>query len=128
MIMLLRNERKLRILVIGEEIGELITGFLIDNGYYSTVLKVKNRLSEISEELKKEFYDVLILTNNGLTPDQISVVIPVVKNVVPKIIVMSGYYRDDLINHWKALGAYEFLPMPFRVNVLGEKLKILFTK
>ena len=57
-------------------------------------------------------------------------VIPTIREKYPKMIIMvvSGYYTEELVQCWKKLGADDTLPMPFRLEVLVERLESLLTE
>ena len=74
--------------------------------------------------------DIIVLTNSGAGPLYIADVIPTIRELYPKMIIMiiSGYYTEELVQRWKKLGADDTLAMPFRLEVLVERLKSLLTE
>jgi DNA-binding NtrC family response regulator len=116
-----------QILVIGDSIGELIKKILIRGDYQVTVLRAYARFDLVYEALKKGCYRAILITNNTMGPDQISRMVPIISNYYPgvRIMVLSGYNNDKLIQGWEKSGADCFMPMPFECEDLKEKLRKL---
>jgi DNA-binding NtrC family response regulator len=116
-----------KILVIGDTIGDIIKKILIRADYQVTVLKAYARFDIVYESLKKGSFRAILITNNTMGPDHISRMVPIISNYYPgvRIMVLSGYYNDKLIQGWQKSGADCFMPMPFECEDLKEKLRKL---
>ena len=123
-----------RLLIVANELGDFISEVLEPLGYQVTIIRGSNiREPEgvqcIFRELKNG-HEIIILTNNKVGPWYFEDVIPTIRELYPKMIIMvvSAYYSEELIQRWKTLGADDFLSIPFRIEVLSERLESLLSE
>jgi response regulator RpfG family c-di-GMP phosphodiesterase len=71
---------------------------------------------------------MVLLTNNGLRAIDIQALIPEIKKKYPaiKIFVLSGFSTPEFIKNLKKEGIDDFLPMPFTLDNLVEKVTSIF--
>jgi DNA-binding NtrC family response regulator len=125
---------KWKILVVGEldSIGGFISTALNKIGLNATVVDssryIKETCVEIYGELSRKNYDMVLLTNNGLRASDIQALIPEIKKKHPaiKIFVLSGFNTPEFIKDLKKEGIDDFLPMPFTLDSLVEKVTSIF--
>lgn len=126
----------LKVLVIAEldSIGQFISNLLSREGFDVTVVdssrSVKETCMEIHAELSRKNYDVVLPTNNGLTPNAILDLIPVIKRENPgsNIIVLSGFKTQEFIRDLKERGIDDFLSMPFAPDDFVQKVKTILIR
>jgi tetratricopeptide (TPR) repeat protein/DNA-binding response OmpR family regulator len=125
---------KLKVLVVArlDDMGGFISKILNRQGFDVNVLdtfrQVKETLSEIPAELSQRKYDLVLLTNNCLTPGMILNLVPEIKrsNSGIKIIVLSGVSTPEFVRDLKKQGIDDFLPMPFAHDDLVQKVTSIF--
>jgi DNA-binding NtrC family response regulator len=114
----------IRVLISGVEIGEIISEWLGSEG-------IRSRIVVRSESLLSEFragnYEIVILTNNDIRPDEILDFIAELKKLDQnvKILVMAGWMSDNFPQKAMALGISGFLRLPFKPDVLKKWVKDL---
>lgn len=120
----------LKVLVIGESdsVGGLVSKILSRKGFDVTVVDACFRPEKIHAELSRKKYDMILPTNNFLSPGQIQSLIPEVKTKYPavKIIVLSGFNTPEFVRDLKEQGIDDFLSMPFSPDDLVEKVISIF--
>jgi len=104
-----------RILVVGDTIGDIVARFLRPNGWPVTVLRETANIQAVYQTLSRNSYGAVLITNDTLDVSHISTMVPIISNYFPgvRIMVLSGYYDDELVRSWKLSGAACFIPMPF---------------
>jgi len=125
---------KWKILVVAElgSMGGSISNALNKIGFNAIVVDssryIKETCMEIYGELSRKNYDLVLLTNNGLTPSDIQVLIPEIKKKHPaiKIFVISGFNTPEFIKNLKKEGIDDFLPIPFSFDNLVQKMTSIF--
>jgi len=125
---------KWKILVVGEldSIGGFISTALNKIGFNAIVVDssryIKETCVEIYGELSRKNYDMVLLTNNGLRPSDIQVLIPEIKKKHPgiKIFVLSGFSTPEFVRDLKEQGIDDFLSMPFSIDNLLQKMTSIF--
>jgi DNA-binding NtrC family response regulator len=125
---------KSKILVIGEldSMGGFISTLFNKKGFDVNVVDtsghVEETYSKIRAELSRKNYDMVLLTNNGLRPSDIQALIPEIKKKHPaiKIFVLSGFITPEFVRDLKEQGVDDFLPMPFTLDNLVEKVTSIF--
>jgi DNA-binding NtrC family response regulator len=125
---------KWKILVVGElnQVGGFISTVFNKKGFDATVVDssryIKETCVEIYGELSRKNYDMVLLTNNGLSPNKILNLIPEIKKKHPaiKIFVLSGFNTPEFIKDLEKEGIDDFLPMPFTFDDLMEKVTSIF--
>jgi CheY-like chemotaxis protein len=125
---------KLKGLAIGilDQVGGIISNILNRKGFDVTVVdssrSIKETYMEIRAELSRGKYDLVLLTNNGLRPSDIRVLIPEIKRKYPgiKIIVLSGWNTPKFIRDLKEQGIDGFLTLPFAHDDLVQKVTSIF--
>jgi DNA-binding NtrC family response regulator len=115
------------ILIVGDTIGDIIARFLRQDGWPVTVLREVARIEAVYEALRKETVRAVLITNNTMGISQISTMVPIISNYFPdvRIMVLSGFYDDELIRSWKLSGAHVFMAMPFDGTALKECVRRL---
>lgn len=104
-----------RILVVGDTIGDIIARFLRQDGWPVTVMREAADTQAVYQALSGIAYGAVLITNDTMGISQISTMVPIVSNYFPgvRIMVLSGFYDDELVRSWKLSGAACFMPMPF---------------
>jgi DNA-binding NtrC family response regulator len=116
-------------LVIAEldTIGGLISIMLSREGFDVTVVDPSGLASteEVYPKLYQKKYDLILPTNNGLSPGKILGLIQEIKKKDPgtKIIVISGYSTPEFVKELNVEAADDYLPMPFRSDILVGRAK-----
>jgi len=116
-------------LVIAEKdtLGSLISTLLKREDFDVTVVDSfrPGSIEAVYEEICAKKYDLIIPTNNGLTPGMILELIPEIrkKNRDAKIIVMSGHRPADFMKELEEKDIDGFFPMPFNCEDLVRKVK-----
>jgi DNA-binding NtrC family response regulator len=109
------------ILVIAEtqEIGPCLEGILLRQGYSVTTGDTYD-----DRNAGDRVYDLIIVTNTSLTPDQIRNVIPGIKSLHPQspVIVVSGYCVEEWVSDLKRLGVDKFLELPVAEDTLRTEV------
>ncbi len=99
---------KLRVLVVAElnTIGNLISILLDSEGFDVTVVDAFNRVEEIYAELSRETYDVIMPTDNGLSPNKMLDLLTEVKKKHPniKIMVLSALEAPEFLRDLEEQG------------------------
>jgi DNA-binding NtrC family response regulator len=82
-------------------------------------------IEAVYEEISTKRYDLIIPTNNGLTPGMILELIPEIrkKDREAKIIVLSGYHPTDFMKELEEKDVDGFFPLPFQCEDLARKVK-----
>jgi hypothetical protein len=121
--------RKHRILLIADEIAPSLKEVLEANGYDVNIVKSYGCFEAIYSELSRYDYDMLIPTNNSLSPEQILELVPVIKIKFPKIkiMVLSGWVALDFITDLKRLKIDDFASLLIDHNELIAKVNELLT-
>jgi DNA-binding response OmpR family regulator len=116
-----------RILLISNQLGEAFSEDFKKNGLEVFSLGVDQNLNIIYEEMNRNKYNILILTNNWMNPKYIIHIIPIINNFYPsvKVMVLSGTYDDESIKMWKISGADIVMPLPFKIDDLIKNINIL---
>ena len=125
---------KWKILVIAEleSVGGFLSPVLRSEAFDVTVVDsfrpVEEIYAEIHAELSRKNYDMILPTNNGLTPSKIQALVPEIKKKHPhtKIIVLSGYSTPEFVRGLKEQGIDDFLCMPFSLDDLVQKVTSIF--
>ncbi len=104
-----------RILVVGDTIGDIIARFLRQDGWPVTVLRETANIQAVYEALSRTPFAAVLITDDTMGISHISTMVPIIHNYFPgvRIMVLSGYYDDELVRSWKLSGAAGFMPMPF---------------
>jgi len=70
-------------------------------------------------------YDLVIPTNNILSPQYILELVPVIKSKYPKahIMVLSGYRSDDFDSKLWRCGVVDIFPLPFEMSDLVSRVE-----
>ncbi len=116
-------------LVIAEAdtLGFFISTVLEREGFEVTVVDPfrSGSVDGVYGEISAKKYDLILPTNNGLTPTDILELIPEIRkrNRDVKIIVLSGYGAPDFVRELRRKDIDSFLPMPFRSEDLVRKVK-----
>jgi len=122
---------KYKILVIAElnSLGGIISGLLSKEGIEVTVVEAWDRVEKIYAELSRNNYDMVLPTNNSLTPGKILELIPEIKKKYPgiKIIVLSGCNTPKFMEELKDLDIDEFFPLPFPPVNLIQRVEAILT-
>ena len=116
-------------LVIAEKdtLGSLISTLLKREDFDVTVVDSfrPGSIEAVYGEISAKRYDLIIPTNNWLTPGMILELIPEIrkKNRDAKIIVMSGHRPADFMKELEEKDIDGFFPMPFNCEDLVRKVK-----
>ena len=125
------NMAKWKALVIADvnSLGKLLSALLSTEDFDVTVVDALSRVGEIYAELSQNNYDMVLPTNNGLTPSTILSIVPEIKRKNPgaKLILLSGYRTPKFIKDLKELGVDDFFPLPFIVVDLIQRVKTALT-
>ena len=116
-------------LVIAEKdtLGSLLSILLKREDFDVTVVDAfePGSIEAVYKEIYVKRYDLIIPTNNGLTPGMILELIPEIrkKDRGAKIIVLSGYHPADFMKELEEKDIDGFFPMPFDCEDLVRKVK-----
>jgi DNA-binding response OmpR family regulator len=82
-------------------------------------------IEAVYREISVKRYDLILPTNNGLTPSKILELIPEIRkrDHDVRIIVLSGHHPADFMRELGEKDIDGFLPMPFRSEDLVQKVK-----
>ena len=120
----------LEVLVVAEPdtIGGVISKILRKKGFDVTVVDVQARPEKVHAELSQKKYNLILLTNNVLSPRQIQALVPKIKRQYPsiKIIVVSGWKTPEFIRDLREKGVDDFLPLPLVFDDLLQKVTSIF--
>jgi len=115
------------LIVAGREgLGPFFSAFLEKFlGCRSNVVGAYGGLEEVLSALCQDRYDLLLVTNNSLVPDQIQEVVSGVRPAYPSlpILVVSGFTEPEFITDLVQRGANEIIPMPFDASQLIASAK-----
>jgi DNA-binding NtrC family response regulator len=121
-----------KVLVIAEvgTIGKMLSMILKSVGCDVEVMEAF-RAADIIEVLKvlsEKKYDLVVPTNNGMSPMRIPDFIGDIKKKDPtvKIIVLSGYHPPDFVKQLWEKGIDDYMPMPFDVEEFMTRVKKCF--
>ncbi len=94
---------------------------------YDYIVTIASSFSETYNIYIKQHFDVVILTNLGLSPFDILRYIRKFKEFNPEqvILVMSGYDDYDFINNLANLGVETFYELPIDLDNLHSRIKQL---
>ncbi len=113
------------VLVMAEkkQFGNCLEGVLQQWGYLVTTVDSY----DISPELTRQNFDLVIPTNTMMSPAQIQDNIPEMKVSYPdaRIMVLSGYTSDDFVADLEHKGVDGFLSLPFDENALQQQVTAL---
>lgn len=114
---------------MADELGQILADLLADPDYDIQSVKSYHDFSIIYDALNKATYNVLILTNNCLSPEHIKQILPIVNNFYPQIktIVASSFYDDKYINTWNIGGADAILRQPLDIDTFKKEIKRLLS-
>lgn len=104
-----------------EDLGPFFSAFLDKLlGFRSTVAGAYRGLKDVLTALSEDSYDLLLVTNNTLVPEQIREVVSGVRSAYPGlgIIVVSGSAEAEFTSDLIQRGADEVIPMPFDADQL----------
>ncbi len=106
-----------------QQFGSCLERVLQQRGYVVTIVESH----DVSRELTRQKFDLLIVTNTSISPAQIQRMVPEMKARYPdtRIIVLSGYCPDDFVTDLKQKGIDGFLLLPFKEDVLLKKVAAL---
>ena len=110
----------------GEDLGPFFSAFLEKLlGCRSNVVGAYGGFQEVLSALSQDRYDLLLVTNNSLVPDQIQEVVSGVRSAYPAlpILVVSGFREPEFITDLVQRGANEVIPMPFDAGQLIASVK-----
>lgn len=121
-------QMELSVLIIAdpEDLGPFFSAFFNKLlGYRSIVVGSYGGLKDVLTTLSQDSYDLLLVTNNTLVPDQIREVVSGVRSAYPRlaIIVVSGFAEPKFISDLAQRGADEFIAMPFDADQLITSVK-----
>jgi DNA-binding NtrC family response regulator len=111
-----------------EDLGPFFSAFLGKLlGCRSNVVGAYGGFQEVLSALSQDRYDLLLVTNNSLVPEQIRELVSRVRSAYPglAIIVVSGADEPEFISDLVQRGADDFIPMPFEANQLITSVKRL---
>lgn len=121
--------KKHSILVIAAttNLGMILKEILQADGYEVKIIEADNRLFEVYDELARNEYQILIPTNNSLTPAAILELVPEVTLRFPKIkmVVLSGFQEPEFMARIKTNSISDFFPLPFKIDEFRKRIKEL---
>jgi DNA-binding NarL/FixJ family response regulator len=108
-----------------QEVGPCLEGVLGAHGY-----RVTSENSYATDGTGGRTFDVIIATNTSLTPVQIRKMIPIIRarNPDARIIVLSGYCREEWVTDLRQTGIDGFLELPFEEGALLSEVSALLSK
>jgi DNA-binding NarL/FixJ family response regulator len=124
---------KWKALVIAEAatVGFLISALLKREDFDVTVVDPfgSGSIEAVYREIFTKTYDLILPTNNGLTPPKILELIPEIrkKDRDVRIIVLSGYHPPEFVRELEEKDVDGFLPMPFPCEDLVRRVKEALT-
>jgi len=122
-------QKKILVVAAQDNIGELLSYILTKEGYFVSIVESWGVFEEVFSELKRQQYNIVLLTNNSLQPHHILYLVSEIKNQFPSlcVFVLSGYKEKDFIVNLKQQEIDEFLSMPFKSDNLVSKIKRIFS-
>ena len=118
-------KRSILLIAAKDPLGDIFSQALVEEGFDVVVVESYGRLDEVYSELSRKKYDLVIATNNSLTPTHILELIPEIKRRWPdiKVVVLSGYYFPDFVVELKRANIDEFFPSPYRFGDILAKIQ-----
>ena len=113
---------KRKALVIAEvgTIGKMLSMILKSVGCDVEVMEAfrATAITEVLKVLSEKKYDLVVPTNNGMSPIKIPEFVEEVRKINPtvKIIAMSGHHPPDFVKQLWEKGIDDFMPLPFNVE------------
>lgn len=114
------------LIIAGEQsLGPFFASFVDRLGFRSHVVEIYGNSGEVLNALSHEQYDLLLVTNNTLRPDQIPELVSRARSAYPElaIVVVSGYTAPEFISEVTKRGANDFIPIPFEADQLIASVK-----
>jgi len=122
--------RKPRVLLIADQeplgsyLSRVLAGYCLD----VNVLDPQVCVDFVDAELSRNNYDMVLPTNNALTPASLQELVPQIKRRFPqtKMIVLSGYTPSEFVLDLKRHGIDDFLPLPLKAYDLLCRIQQLY--
>jgi DNA-binding NtrC family response regulator len=126
------TKRKALVIAEAGTIGKMLSMILKSVGCEVEVMEafMAEDIIGVLKVLSVTKYDLVVPTNNGMSPTRIPEFIEEIRKIAPtvKIIVMSGHHPPGFVRQLWEKGIDDFLPLPFDVQELMARVRKYFAE